>query len=338
MLSAKITSLLLEELDMPNLEVRYWIDSTIVIAYIQNEKRRYKTFVGNRCKKFRAMAKKHQIRHVSTHENPADDASRGLSVHDKQKVDRWFQAPSFLRKKDEEFLDTTIEVEVTDDDPEIQKEVKSNTACVIKDEAKDILSQLGSWTSSWIRMKCIVAAIYIFTECARGRRDRSTKRTIEDITIAESLLIKMVQAKHFLGDINTLKHSGAVSKSSRVRKLDPFLDDKGVMRVGGRLKRSNMSNEMKHPVILPKGEIIVRRIVEWHHRRIQHLGRTATLCELRSQGYWLISGNSQVRQVVYSCVPCRVFRGQPTAQKMADLPEKRMEDAPPVVSMCSGIF
>ena len=86
---------------------------------------------------------------------------------------------------------------------------------------------------------------------------------------------------------------------------------------------------MKHPVILPKKCLTVRRIIEWYHAMAQHPGRTGTLGELRSRGYWLINGNAQVKSVVYKCVPCRQLRGQPATQKMSDLPASRLADVPP---------
>ena len=41
-------------------------------------------------------------------------------------------------------------------------------------------------------------------------------------------------------------------KKSDLYRLDPFTDHDGILRVGGRLRRAEMSNGEKHPVILPK--------------------------------------------------------------------------------------
>lgn len=43
-----------------------------------------------------------------------------------------------------------------------------------------------------------------------------------------------------------------LKKGSQLYKLDPFIDDNKIMRVGGRLRRANIDEDMKHPVILPK--------------------------------------------------------------------------------------
>ena len=49
--------------------------------------------------------------------------------------------------------------------------------------------------------------------------------------------------------------TGKLCKSGTLAALNPFIDDNGVMRVGGRLQNSHLSFEEKHPIILPKSHI-----------------------------------------------------------------------------------
>ena len=46
--SARVYTMLREELKMKDLDVVFWTDSKIVLGYIQNESKRFKIFVGNR--------------------------------------------------------------------------------------------------------------------------------------------------------------------------------------------------------------------------------------------------------------------------------------------------
>lgn len=59
------------------------------------------------------------------------------------------------------------------------------------------------------------------------------------------------------------------------------------------------------------------------------MGRGITHNELRQSGYWLISGSSGVSKFISSCVTCRRLRRPTEQQKMACLPEDRLEPAPP---------
>ena len=69
---------------------------------------------------------------------------------------------------------------------------------------------------------------------------------------AQDLLFKMVQDQSFANEKKHLLEGKMVSRGSPIVKLDPFLDNKGIIRVGGRLKRSCLAEEKSQPVILPK--------------------------------------------------------------------------------------
>ncbi|PIK44593.1 hypothetical protein BSL78_18553 [Apostichopus japonicus] len=57
-------------------DVIFWTDSMIVLGYIRNEDKRFKTFVANRVSKIHDLSSPNQWRHVGSKENPADDGSR----------------------------------------------------------------------------------------------------------------------------------------------------------------------------------------------------------------------------------------------------------------------
>ena len=217
---------------------------------------------------------------------------------------------------------------VPDDDPEVITEMKSN-AVKIKGEENAILSLVGTRISNWMRIKQVLATVTAFTEISRCARERGSPIMVEDVVAAEVLLVKMMQAKHFPEEVQALQEKKPIKRHSSLRSLDPFLDENGVIRVGGRLRKSVLPDDVKHPTILPKKEVVVSRLIEWHHKQIKHLGRTSTLGEVRACGYWLISANEQVRRVIRKCVPCKVIRGLPAEQKMGDLPESRSASAPP---------
>ena len=120
--------------------------------------------------------------------------------------------------------------------------------------------------------------------------------------------------------------------TSSLYRLDPFLDSDDMLRVGGRLKRAHVTYDLKHPIILPRKSHITELIVRHHHHRVEHQGRGITLNYLRSSGYWVIGGGSVVGTYISNCVVCRKLRGAVSEQKMADLPENRLEEAPPFTS------
>ena len=335
LLAAKVTALVKEELDMVVSET-YWVDSMIVLGYIQNDIKRFRTFVANRRRKVRHLTDKRQWKKIDTKDNPADYASRGISVKETTKVKKWFKGPGMLWELEDPSKKPGVEAEVPDDDPEVQVTIASNA--VVLDEGKSVLHVLETRVSRWSRMKSIVAWCKLFVaKCRKESRNKCSLNT-EDLVKGEVAILKMLQQRHFAKEVSMLDKGKELFITSKILKLSPILDEDGLLRVGGRLKKSLFNQAAKHPVILPKKEIIVQRIIEHHHREIEHLGRTSTLNELRSQGYWIINGVSQVDKVINPCVLCKGIRGQPESQRMADLPEERTAEEPPFTYCGSDFF
>ena len=78
--SAKVSTVLVEELEYDHVQHYFWTDSKIVLGYIRNEARRFHTFVSNRVQCIHDCTDPSQWRHVPTNDNPADYASRGLTA------------------------------------------------------------------------------------------------------------------------------------------------------------------------------------------------------------------------------------------------------------------
>lgn len=56
----------------------YWIDSTIVLWYLQSSGKMFQTHVTNRVAKILEHTAPTQWRYVPTSENPGNDASKGM--------------------------------------------------------------------------------------------------------------------------------------------------------------------------------------------------------------------------------------------------------------------
>ena len=162
---------------------------------------------------------------------------------------------------------------------------------------------------------------------------------------AEIEIIKMVQARKFAAELKSLRSRGCISDeesrlkgNSKISQLDPFLDEDGVLCVGGRLRKSFLNNGCNHPLLLPKEEMVTPLIMQWCPSKRAHGGRELTLNELRSSGYWVISRNAAAKRMIFHCVQCRRLRGRLVEQKIADLPYFRVAEAPPLTFCGVDIF
>ncbi|XP_035218098.1 uncharacterized protein LOC118191410, partial [Stegodyphus dumicola] len=68
---------------------------------------------------------------------------------------------------------------------------------------------------------------------------------------AMKLIIKWIQFVFFHKDIKDLKNNSSLCPKSVLSSHFPFLDDDGVLRVGGRLQNSDLAFNVKHPIINP---------------------------------------------------------------------------------------
>ena len=62
--------------------------------------------------------------------------------------------------------------------------------------------------------------------------------------------------------------------------LHPFLDDNGLMRVGGRLAHSTEPYAKRHPLIVPGKHTLTKLIVRTEYCRLLHAGPTLVAASL----------------------------------------------------------
>ena len=166
---------------------------------------------------------------------------------------------------------------------------------------------------------------------------------VEEIQDAETIIIKLHQRSYFKDEISILirmRHGEKVSlqSSGKISNLDPFIDENEVVRVGGRIKISNLNTESIDPILLFGKGIVTNLLVKWYHQSVGHGGRGYTLNRIRSSGYWIVKANSVVQSFIARCVRCQYLHGKIAEQKMADLTEDRISTEPPFTYVGLDMF
>ena len=349
-LSVRVSKFLTAELKCAVKEV-FWTDSDCVIGYVSNDARRFHTFVANRVQQIRNETTPEQWRHVSTKVNPADYASRGLSAPAFLENTSWLNGPMFLWNRtlpDDE----NSSPDISQDDPEVRK---AQVCATTTSEKGFDLSRLEHMTR-WYRVKRAIANCLLvkhkLLSAVRIKRystsniQRKTKVDVDMLQEAERDIIKTVQLGAFPEEIETLKQAASrngdrtkcLKRSSPLYKLDPFMCQDGLIRIGGRLGDANLAEEVKHPVVLPKTGHIAVLIARYYHERVQHQGRGITINAIRQAGYWILGCRQVVSSMINKCVRCRKLRGSLQTQKMADLPPDRTEMAEPFTYAAVDLF
>lgn len=319
--AVRVDKMLRLELQLPLKESCFWTDSTSVLKYIKNEDRRFQTFVANRVTTIRDNLEVAQWQYIPTSLNPADDASRGVKAKDHSKQ-RWMEGPEFLRQPEEAWPTFPVDISFTADDPEVKRSLTVN-ATVLDTATSRLMNHFFDWQRlriavAWIiKLKKTVQTkkkkeLQLANTSARGapfvnvHREMQAfatslgnqKVSLEDLGEAETAIIAFCQQERFPAEFSALSAGKPeVPRSSSIFKLDPVLEG-GVLRVGGRLNKAAIPEEIKHPLILSKDQHISDLLLRHIHLQLGHGGRNHVLFTARRK-YWITSGPSAVRKYYF---------------------------------------
>ena len=101
-------------------------------------------------------------------------------------------------------------------------------------------------------------------------------------------------------------------------------DEKGILRVGDRLKHAPIPYQAKRPAILPKKHDIVPLILLHLRQSLNHSGIEHILAYLR-QRYWIPKVRSALKKIAKTCQVCRKHNAKPDPLLMASLPQSRLQ-------------
>ena len=326
--SVKIGNILKTELQYEKLEEFYWTDSQIVLCYLNNSSKRFHVFVANRIQFILDHTQIKQWRYVSTHDNPADSASRGLSVQDLITNSSWWRGPELLWNslpEPEHILQDSPLI----DDPEVKK------VMVYKTSVKSF-----SWIrrlerfSDWHRA---IRGINVIRRFIRRKKHEPVQNDLMQLLDTEVFILKSCQAELMPQEIHKLLNNEQITDKT-MKSLDPFLDVNTILRVGGRLRRAPFDYNEKHPMILPKYGHLTQLIIKHYHEKAQHQGRGITISTIRSNGFYIIGVSRLVASMIFKCVRCRKLRHATQVQKMSDLPSDRIEPSAPFTFVSLDCF
>ncbi|XP_074655630.1 uncharacterized protein LOC141909143 [Tubulanus polymorphus] len=181
------------------------------------------------------------------------------------------------------------------------------------------------------RLIRLAAMVLRFVKNSQARvRNKKEQIQTGEVTAAELKCAKSTIVKLSQTEVRNRKYE------VEFRKLSPFVDSAGIIRVGGRLGNADVAYDQKHRVLLPKDHFISKLIVE-HQHRCGHPGVAATTAKVR-RGFWIIGLNRLAKSVVRSCLFCREMCAKVEDQHMADLPSIRLNPSPPFQHTACDLF
>ncbi|XP_062704433.1 uncharacterized protein LOC134286777 [Aedes albopictus] len=302
-----------------------WSDSSTVLAWIRSEHRRYNKFVAVRIGEILTATNAQEWRWVPSGMNTADIATKWKGGPDFSHNSPWFQGPAFLSRSDEHWPQQTT-IHTTHEELRVNH-VHSSTSPLID----------ATRFSQWTKIHRTTAYVIQFVQNLRRKCESSTLQLgvlqQEELKCAEEVLWKVAQADAFPEEIAALSNAQeypnarhrCVPKSSPIYKNWPFLDERGVLRMRGRIGAAAfIPTETKFPAILPRQHIITFLLTDWYHRRFRHANRETVANEIR-QRFEIAKLRALIQKVMKACMMCKVARATPNPPAMAPLPAARLQ-------------
>lgn len=210
----------------------------------------------------------------------------------------------------------------------LQKEGKSDISVPVKllkvDPEVDYLSP--ERYSSINRLTRVRAFVKRFVHNATFSKEKTTGcLQVWELREAEKEIVVNEQKRRFPSEYTVLLKGKAIDATSKLRELNPKLDQDGVMRVGGRIRdHPNMTFEMQCPTILPKQSHVTDLLIKREHQENHMMGTNYLLGKLKEK-YWLLSGRRQIKSVVGRCMKCKLLKYKAMTQQMGLVPASRTQ-------------
>ncbi|KAL0833082.1 hypothetical protein ABMA28_001192 [Loxostege sticticalis] len=311
LIGARLATTIIREHRWQPHRVVYWTDSRTVLHWINNDRVRYPPYVAHRLNEISELTEPEQWKWVPTRDNVADDATR--IVNDvKCKDDRWFIGPSFLYENEDSWPSLNV---IDDFDIGRHDDIVLNVTNV-----EWSVPDAGRFSKHERLVRAMAYVLLFIDKCLR----RANEMSMTHIRKAEEWLVKRAQSETFGEDIERLRRGQNLKMSSRIRKLDPFIDEDGVLRARGRTRAAGVSAPDTTPVILDGSHPYARLLCNREHRRAHHSHNERVVNDIR-QRYWILRLRPAVRAVAYKCAFCRMRKTKPVRPITGDLPRARLE-------------
>ena len=358
LIGVRAANFIVQELKLPIYKRYLWTDSECVLHWMKSSKL-LPLFVENRIKEIR-MEKDITFCYIPSKQNPADYATRGLTVQEIIDCKLWWHGPEWLKSEETTWpswnmpditpdkLDNLLEIgkkgsqviyevtNVVNDGSQVHNDYPSPLTI---DEFK--YSSLRKLLR--ITVYCIkFIYIMVLNKCSKELKERVLRKHkilekvfnnmregsiySDEIRNATLLWLYVIQHRKYHEVLNDIEQH---RKNCIQQQLGVKIDDIGLLRCYGRLGNADLNEDTKNPKLLPRYERFTALLISEVHQRLIHAGVSHTLSQIREE-FWIPQGRTQVRHVISKCLICNRHEG-PSFQlpNMPPWPRERVSRSHP---------
>ncbi|KAL0186268.1 hypothetical protein M9458_017938, partial [Cirrhinus mrigala] len=337
-LAAELAETIIDELDFSLDAVEFYTDSRVVLGYIYNQTRRFYVYVANRVQCIRKVSSPTQWHYISTKHATCSVPADLLSTT------TWLTGPAYLLQAEQSSSSEEERFDLIEPDSDIEV---CSLVTTLSTDGLYLRCQRFERFSSWRSLVRAIASLIHIIQTYKANDRHNTCRSwhhclkpcsVEELLQAEVAIIKSVQREAYKEELTCIVERDSIPENSPLTKLSPYLDDGGLLRLGGRLKNASLDLNEKFPLIIPGRSHVARLLVEHYHDRVKRQGRMFTESAIRNVGYWIVGVKKLINSILHKCVICNKLHRKVTEQKMADLPTDRLSTEPPFTYIGLDVF
>ncbi|XP_017486012.1 PREDICTED: uncharacterized protein LOC108374544, partial [Rhagoletis zephyria] len=256
LLAAKVAAKVLSTITLPAIQTYCWSDSKTTLSWIRSSPGKHKQYVSNRVTQIQELTQVDSWKYVPTATNPADVASRGVFPSQLADLSLWWDGPPWLLCPQFKWPDQG-------DISSCQGENPVASLVAISDNPIPTLAATLLQKYSNINMLLAVTSWCQRFLAIQLKRPHATTKWC---TASE----RAMALKFWISN-------KSISSKSKLLKLNPMLDEDGILRLNGRLKNADMPFHERFPCLLPKNDPLFVLLITQAHEYTLHGGVQATL-------------------------------------------------------------
>ncbi|XP_073942509.1 uncharacterized protein [Choristoneura fumiferana] len=322
-LLSKLVKFVVQNINDFELSIIALSDSTVVLSWLQTPPHKLKLFVSNRVSQITEVVPPSCWHHVSSEHNAADVCSRGaLPAQLVDKCTEWLHGPAWLTDSPNNWPTNIFYVKTTDVIPEMKSNTDTFSFNSCDKGFNNDLEETFNKISSFIKLQRVMAWCFRFLNNCKLKFPEKYFGPLKTLELKKShdTIIRVIQSNHFSVEIKLLENNNYVPT---MRKLAPFIDALGCLRVGGRIAHANLPFDAKHPILLPKKCHVTKTIIKHYHEFYMHTG-PRTLQGILCKKYWIVGARCLIRSVLSKCLKCFKCRPLNLQPGMGTLPASRV--------------
>ena len=259
-MAVRLKEQIVNEHEMKIHSCNFWSDSTTVLQWIHSSHRNQQVFVANRVAEILDTTNVSQWNHVSGSNNQADIGTRAINV-DELKRSEWLTGPAWLKERENEWPEQVNLTFVSDDQ-------NDQMVFSAKAEEKKLMIQWERFSD----FNRLVNTMAYVQRVFRKHKPATKTLSVEEREGAQANIFRLLQQEQFAEEMKSLKVEKEMPKTSKILQFSPFIDQQGLIRAQGRIGKSQLSFETKHPILLHWKHHVVKLFLQNQHKNSHHEG------------------------------------------------------------------